>query len=62
MARFVKATPANSKEASEDPWVRKIELEAPTAWPPLVFMLFQSASKHAQGHTQKLLKKILKMF
>lgn len=31
MAQFVKATPANSKEASEDPWVRKIELAAPTA-------------------------------
>lgn len=31
MAQFVKATPANSEEASEDPWVRKIEPAASTA-------------------------------
>lgn len=54
MAQFVKATPANSEEASEDPWVRKIEPAASTAWPPLVLMFFHAASKPAQGHTQIL--------
>lgn len=31
MAQIVKATPANSEEASEDPWVRKTEPAASTA-------------------------------
>lgn len=31
MAQLVKAIPANSEEAFEDPWVRKIDPTAPTA-------------------------------
>lgn len=61
MAQFVKATPANPEEASEDPWVRKTrQLPQPDLHSCLCF--FHAASKPAEGHTQKLLKKILKIY